>query len=89
MALRKAQPPYEYKIRQLMIIKKINPAYRDQNISRNKESTKSTDSTKNLCFLATSPKRKQNESEEDWAVRFLETIATSSSEASDKKMNQS
>ena len=89
MALRKAQPPYEYKIRRLMIIKKIKHPYKDENISKSKESTISTDSTKNLCFLVTSPKRKQNESEEDWAVRFLETIATSSSEASDKKMNQS
>ena len=72
-----------------MIIKKIKHPYKDENISKSKKPKNTSKVGKELCFLISPLKRRLDESKEDWAVRFLKTIATSSSEASDKKMNQS
>ena len=59
-----------------MICKKIKHPYRDENISTNKESKNTSTIGKELCFLSSPPKRGPNESKEEWAMRFLEKIAT-------------
>ena len=58
-----------------MIIKKIKHPYRDERISTNKDSKNTVKSGKKLCFLSSPPKRRPDESKEDWAKRFLEKIA--------------
>ena len=59
-----------------MIIKKITTAYRDGNTSTNKDPKNTSKSGKKLCFLSSPPKIRPDESKEDWAMRFLEKIAT-------------
>ena len=59
-----------------MIIKKIKHPYRDENISTNKEPKNTSKIGKKLCFLSSPPKSRSGESKEDWAMRFLEKIAT-------------
>ncbi len=58
-----------------MIIKKITTAYRDGNISTNKETKNTATSGKKLCFLISPPKSRPGESKEEWAMRFLEKMA--------------
>ena len=59
-----------------MIIKKITTAYRDGNISTNTDPKNTSKIGKKLCFLSSPPKIRPDESKEDWAMRFLEKIAT-------------
>ena len=59
-----------------MIIKKIKHPYRDENISTNKDPNNTSKIGKKLCFLSSPPKSRPGESKEDWAMRFLEKIAT-------------
>jgi len=59
-----------------MIIKKIKHPYRDENISPNKKPKNTSKIGKKLCFLSSPPKIRPDESKEDWAMRFLEKIAT-------------
>ena len=59
-----------------MIIKKITTAYRDGNISTNTDPKNTSKIGKKLCFLSSPPKSRPGESKEDWAMRFLEKIAT-------------
>ena len=59
-----------------MIIKKIKHPYRDESISPNKEPKNTSKSGKKLCFLSSPPKSRPGESKEEWAMRFLEKIAT-------------
>ena len=59
-----------------MIIKKIKHPYRDDNISKSKETINTPKTGKELCFLISPPKRRPDESKEDWAERFLEKLAT-------------
>ena len=59
-----------------MIIKKIKQPYKDENISPNKKPKNTSKSGKKLCFLSSPPKSRPGESKEDWAMRFLEKIAT-------------
>ena len=58
-----------------MIIKKIKHPYRDENISKSKKPKNTSKAGKELCFLISPPKRRPDESKEDWAKRFLEKIA--------------
>ena len=67
-----------------MIIKKIKHPYRDENISGSKESKNTPKIGKKLCFLSSPPKRRPDESKEDWAKRFLEKMATEFQEAQDQ-----
>jgi len=67
-----------------MIVKKIKHPYRDENISPNKEPKNTAKSGKQLCFLSSPPKRRPDESKEDWAKRFLEKLATDFQEAPDQ-----
>jgi len=59
-----------------MIIKKNKHPYRDENISTNKKPKNTSKSGKKLCFLSSPPKSRPGESKEEWAMRFLEKIAT-------------
>ena len=59
-----------------MIIKKIKHPYRDESISTNKEPKNTSKIGKKLCFLSSQPKSRPGESREEWAMRFLEKIAT-------------
>ena len=59
-----------------MIVKKIKHPYRDENISTNKDPKKISKSGNKLCFLSSPPKSRPGESKEEWAMRFLEKIAT-------------
>ena len=59
-----------------MIVKKIKHPYSDENISTNKDPKKISKSGKKLCFLSSPPKSRPGESKEEWAMRFLEKIAT-------------
>ena len=59
-----------------MIIKKITTAYRDGNISTNTDPKNTSKIGKKLCFLSSPPKSRLGESKEEWAMRFLEKIAT-------------
>ena len=67
-----------------MIIKKIKHPYRDENVSPNKKHKNTAKIGKKLCFLSTPPKRRPDESKEDWAKRFLEKIATDFQQALDQ-----
>ena len=58
-----------------MIIKKIKHPYKDENISKSKKPKNTSKVSKELCFLISPPKRKNDESKEEWAMRFLEKIA--------------
>ena len=44
-------------------------------INEGKESNNTPEIGKKLCFLSSPPKRRSNESKEDWAKRFMEKIA--------------
>ena len=68
-----------------MIIKKIKHPYRDENISKSKKPKTISKAGKELCFLIYPPKRRPDESKEDWAKRFLEKIATDLEGASKKR----
>ena len=68
-----------------MIIKKITTAYRDENISTNKKPNNTSKSGKKLYFLSSPPKSRPDESKEDWAMRFLEKIATDLEGATKKR----
>ena len=70
-----------------MIIKKIKHPYRDESISTNKDPKNTSKIGKELCFLSSPPKRRPDESKEEWAMRFLEKIANDLEGASKKKMN--
>jgi hypothetical protein len=59
-----------------MIIKKIKLPYRDESISTNKKPKNTSKSGKKLCFLSSPPKMRPGESKEEWAMRFLEKMAT-------------
>ena len=59
-----------------MIIKKIKHPYRNESISTNKDPGNKSKSGKQLCFLSSPPKSRPGESKEEWAMRFLEKIAT-------------
>ena len=45
-------------------------------INEDKESKNTPKIGKKLCFLSSPPKRRPDESKEEWAMRFLEKIAT-------------
>ena len=45
-------------------------------INEGKESNNTPKIGKKLCFLSSSPKSRPGESKEEWAMRFLEKIAT-------------
>ena len=45
-------------------------------INEGKKSNNTPKIDKKLCFLSSPPKRRPDESEEDWTVRFLEKLAT-------------
>ena len=45
-------------------------------INEDKESKNTSKSGKKLCFLSSPPKSRPGESKEEWAMRFLEKIAT-------------
>ena len=66
-----------------MIIKKIKHPYKDESISTNKEPKNTSKIGKKLCFLSSPPKSRPGESKEEWAMRFLEKIATDLGEAAD------
>ena len=67
-----------------MIIKKVKHPYRDEKVSKSKESVNTTKTGKKLCFLISPPKRRSDESKEDSAKRFLEKMATEFQEAQDQ-----
>ena len=54
-------------------------------INEGKEPKNTAKSGKKLCFLSSPPKSKPGESKEEWAMRFLEKIATDLGEASGKR----
>ena len=54
-------------------------------INESKESSNTPESSKKLCFLSSPPKRRSDESKEDWAERFLEKLATDLEGAIDRK----
>ena len=54
-------------------------------INEDKESNNTPKIGKKLCFLSSPPKSKPGESKEEWAMRFLEKIATDLGEASGKR----
>ena len=68
-----------------MIIKKITTAYKDGNISTNKDLKNTSNTGKKLCFLSSPPKSRPGESKEEWAMRFLEKIANDLEGASKKR----
>ena len=68
-----------------MISKKIKHPYRDENISKSKKPKNISKGGKELCFLISPPKRRPDESKEEWAMRFLEKLATDLREASGKR----
>jgi hypothetical protein len=59
-----------------MLVRKIKHPYRDKNTSTNKEPENTSKCGKKLCILSYPPKSGLHESEEDWAKRFLEKIAS-------------
>jgi hypothetical protein len=59
-----------------MLVRKIKHPYRDKSISTNKKPKNTAKSGKKLCILSYPPKSGLHESEEDWAKRFLEKIAS-------------
>ena len=67
-----------------MIIKKIKHPYRDESISTNKEPKNTSKIGKKLCFLSSPPKSRPGESKEEWAMRFLDKMATDFQEALDQ-----
>ena len=67
-----------------MICKKIKHPYRDENISNSKKPKNTPKAGKKLCFLISPPKRRPDESKEEWAMRFLEKMATEFQEAQDQ-----
>ena len=68
-----------------MIIKKIKRPYKDENISKSKKPKNTSKVGKELCFLISPPKKRPDESKEDWAKRFLEKIATDLEVAANRK----
>ena len=67
-----------------MIIKIIKHPYRDESISTNKDPKNTVKSGKKLCFLSSPPKSRPGESKEEWAMRFLDKMATDFQEALDQ-----
>jgi hypothetical protein len=68
-----------------MICKKIKHPYRDENVSPNKKPKNTSKIGKELCFLSSPPKRRPDESKEEWAMRFLEKIVNDLGGASKKR----